>query len=347
MRWSALLAGLGAAATAAIGIAAWGGGAFWPCETLVRMSGSGRCTRILALEDRNLQGMDRLPGGTILAGTRGHGPNPDGPLTLMEIDSARRAIVAYTPISERNGSAPASGGLSARTSLAQVAVNRDGSLAALTAIGMKTTVVDRQGRVKAVLDRVLPAFIAFDPQDRLLVEMGRNTTGIPDVESAEVFDLSDPAAEPTGLTGMPPPAMFAAGVQTALSGDGSFYAQGVPVNQDAGVAGIHIGAMRDRGAVGAVLATRLRAGCSYGLPRLAFSPDGRKLAAAFACPPRFGTESSALLIWDLVERRTLARIPTGNGWSQPLWLDASTVLVSRYDPDRRRSELFGIRAEAN
>lgn len=345
MSRSLLLAGLGILIIAGAAAFGWAAGKHWPCETLGRLGSESVCSRILALEGRNLQGMDRLPNGNILSGARGPGPKPDTPLSLMEIDAASGRIVADTPLTQPYWIEAANAGPSA-PSFSRIAVSADGNLVAITALGMKTTIVDRQGNPKAVIDRSLPAFMAFDDQGRFLLEMGRNSSGIPEMDRTQVFDPADPTAEPVALTGKPPPGMFAQGVTTVLSGDGWFYAHAIPTMRDSGIAGVRVGPSNNRAAPGMLLAAKLREGCSYALPRLAFSPDTRKLAAAFDCSPRLGTESSALIVWDLEGRQTLARIPTAMPWSSMLWLDDETLVVERYDPDRKLGELFKIRLAA-
>jgi len=332
MKRALVLAVIGVVAGIGAGVHAWGAGAFWPCEALGGMASAGRCTPILALDGRSLNGMDRLPDGNILAAARGAGTDPDTPVTLIEIDPEARQIVAETPLSE---------GIAANASVARIAVNGDGSRVALTGLRMPTTIVDREGRVERVFEHGLVAFMGFDAEGRLALEMGHNSTGIPDADRTQLFD----GDEPQTLAGAPPARMFASGVQTVLSDDGRLYAQGMEA-PESGLAAIRIGPADSRDAAGMLLAGQLRAGCSYSLPRLAFSPDGGKLAATFWCPDRWGTQSAALLVWDVTTGHTLARIPTHHGWSQPFWMDDTALLVSRYDPGRQRAELFEIRLDS-
>lgn len=333
MRWKLASVGLAIVVIAAAGVYAWGAGLFWPCETLGRVLGD-RCDRVLSMEARSLNGLAALPDGRLVSIAREPGTDPDGPVALVEIDAASGRVTGEVAL--------AGAVLSSDASVSRIAVDVAGERLALSVADQPTTIIDRAGRVEATIDRVLPAYVAFDAEGRLLVEMGRNSTGIPDVDRTEVFDLAEPETPPVRLAGSPPPAMFASGVQTVLSGDGSLYARGVPSGRS-GTAGVQVGPVNDRDAPSLILATQLRPGCTYNLPPLAFSPDGSKLAAILSCSARWGTVGSALAVWNVATGDVLARIPTNHGFGDMLWQGEETLLVTRYDPDAPLAELFRVR----
>lgn len=100
---------------------------------------------------------------------------------------------------------------------------------------------------------------------------------------------------------------------------------------------------RDEGNVpGMVLSAALDAGCRSPFVDLAFSPDGRYLAATFDCNAGWGQEGSALVLWSTETGAISHRIPTRHDWGKMLWTDQATLMLTRYDAQTRRAGLFRV-----
>src|SRR5690606_192752 len=146
------------------------------------------------------------------------------------------------------------------------------------------------------------------------------------VENVLAFDPASPGGDPVPVPAGETMGMFASGVSAAVSADLRFFAQSLQTPRESGIAAIRVGALDRPDWPGQALATALRPGCGYLLPKLPFSPGGDRIAASFDCPPRWGTISSALVVWDIEDRRELARVPTQDEWRQIVWLDESSVV---------------------
>lgn len=313
------------------GVYAWGAGFFWPCEALSRLTGNSQCTLVLKLDGQQLERFAVLPDGNVIGVTTEAGRN--GLHRLAVFDAETGAVLSDDPIPD----------YPADQSVSTLLVNHDGSRMLIDSLNGPAALLDRTGAVLGTYRWNIGAFAAFDGKDgRVLADPGFNRRGIPDADRTLVRNINESEEWVEPFVGPHPRGFFSSGVSTVLSPRGTIYAQGLDGARDSGVAGLRIGTVDALDAPGRLLATRLREGCSYYLPRLAFSPDGTKLAAAFSCPPRWGTESSALVVWDMATYKTLARIATEKWWQLPRWTSESSLLVGRYDPDWGRSELFRV-----
>lgn len=311
------------------GVYAWGVGAFAPCEPLGTFLASGLCRSIAEFNGRSIQALGRLPDGNLLVITRQSGTDPSEPQFIVEIASEEGVVVSETALHP----------IDPKATWTRAAVSRDGSLIAASILHEPTRVFDRRGHLLATLDIYQPAFLGFDRDGLLLAERGHYPEGLPQWDAVVAFDLSKPKQRPVGASSAEARAIFAHGVQTALSTDGATFAQALKGGRDSGIVGARVGAREHPSRPGVLLAARLATGCSYSLPSFAFSPDASRLAATFSCPPRWGATTSALIVWELDQAKLLATIPTNWDWGEMLWLDDQSLVVERYNADARRGEL--------
>lgn len=312
---------------------AWGAGWFWPCEPLGRLSGESQCNRIAALDGRQLQDYKLLADGTLLGVTRGPGTDPDVPPSLVTIDLDSGAVLTEHPIE----------GLADGWSTHTLIASPDEQLVMIDSLDGPAALLDREGQIVATHRWGLLGFSDFlDDAGRVISDPGLNRRGIPDNDRTMIRNLNESDTWLLPFLGPFPNGFFSRGVGTALSPDGTVYAQNLDGMRESGVAALRVGNVANLEAPGLLFAARLREGCNYFVPHIAFSPDGNRIAAAWWCPTRWGQESSALLVFDIEQNKAVARIPTDDWWSAPRWLDNDTVLVDRYHPDNPNTELFSI-----
>lgn len=331
------IAGIVLLAVLAVGgvIYYWGIGGFWPCEPLPRLFGDSQCRQVQRLEGRQLQEYARLQDGTMLGITRAHGIDPAEPLELVEFDLASGQMQSQIPLT----------GLPNDRSITALVVNHDASRILIDSLSGPATLLDRQGEVLGDYRWNVGGNAAFyGTEGQVLADPGINRRGIPDIDNTLIRDINQSDRWALPFLGPFPEGFFSRGVGTVLSPDGTIYARDMEVNTDTGLAAIAVGNVSGLGALapGHMVGAVLRPGCDYTISRLAFSPDGDRLAAAFACSDRWGMESSALVVWDILKKETLARIPSNEWWDSPYWLDNDTLLAGRYSADWQVSELFEI-----
>jgi hypothetical protein len=303
----------------------YGAGYFWPCEAF---GDRNVCTEIRSIEGRSFQGMVVRPDGTILMTTRQHGTKPSEPVMLMTIDPANGDVVSEVEI----------GGLAPNASVAAMAVSADGERIALAGLDF-VDVIDDAGAPIAELERGLPAYMTFAGDGRLLVYQGTQGELVPSGDTVLAFDPAQAGQPETGSAETA--ALFSSGLNTVIRQDGALYAQKLEAAAS-GVVGVRLAATAQPEAPGVLLAAQLRGGCSYHFVDMAFSPDGNRLAATADCPDRWGKESSALIVWDVETGGVVRRIPTRHWWGDMAWLDAQTLVLSRYDAEARRAGLFRV-----
>lgn len=313
----------------------WGIGGFWPCEPLPRLFGSDQCRLVQRLEGRSLQDYARLEDGTMLGITRAHGIDPTAPLELVEFDLASGQMQSQLPLTD----------IPSKSSFSAMLVNHDASRILIGGTSGPALLLDRQGKVLSEHRwNVIGNAAFYGTEGQVLIDPGINRRGIPDVDNTLVRDINQSDRWALPFLGPFPEGFFSRSVGTVLTPDGTVYARDMDTNTDSGLAAIAVGNVSGLGALapGHMVGTTLRPGCSYNISRMSFSPDGDRLAAAFSCSNPWGTESTALLVWDILKKETLARIPSDEWWDSPYWLDNDTLLASRYSADWQVSELFEI-----
>jgi len=334
MRWGLFsgVLGLGAVALAGGAVYAWGAGWFWPCETIGIHFSGGACEKVATFEDRNVGSFLSLPNGHLLVATSAEGPDPATPMSLVEVDPANGATISDTPL-------PAFA-LKART--ARMAVSGDGTQVALSMVDEKTTVVSRDGTPLASFNRWTPAFLAFDDKGWLWLDMGRNRNGFPEPDAAEAWAIADPGEEPVAANIADWSTLYRQGINTALSPDGTLYAQKIDQPYDSAITGIRVGYSGSETEPGIFLGLNLRADCSYATSEISFSPFGTQVAAEFSCPERWGQTSTALAVWDYDKRTTLLVLPGIDYFDTLLWQDANTILADRYNYGPQTTDILRI-----
>lgn len=314
------------AAVAGGAIYAQGDGYFWPCEPLGNAS---YCEEVLAVEGRSLQAMALRPDGFLSLVSRGAGPDPQTPLSLMVVRPQSGVVMEESPLEA----------LPPDASPGKMAIDATGARMALAGLDF-FVVTDLEGVLQRDMARGLPEYMGFDEDGRLLVFQENVIQPIPGADQVLAFDVqsSTPPQEGVDEVG----ALFSQGLNRAISPDGRLVAQRIAGEGRGDVVAIRL-ALRDRpDAAGTLLSTGLGAGCSYHFIDLAFSLDGRYLAGTFDCPSRWGRESSALVIWRIEDGSVAYRIPTRHDWGSMLWNDQATLMLTRYDPQTQRAGLFRV-----
>lgn len=324
------------AAVAALGGAgtyAWGAGWFWPCEDWGLPFANGQCERVARFEDRNIGSFGILPNGNLLVATGAEGLDPQTPMSLAEVDRATGAVLSDTSLTAMS--------LEARA--ARMAITADGSQVAFSMLDEKTTVVDRSGKIVSTFNRWIPSYLDFDDKGWLWLDMGHNIGGVPDPDAAQGWNIADPGDEPVPANIADWAALYQSGVNTALSPDGTVYAQKIDQAYDSAVTGIRVGYVGSEEEPGLLLGVNLRADCSYASSEISFSPFGTQVAAEFGCPERWGQISTALAVWDYDKRKTLLVLPGIDEVRTLRWEDANTILAQRYNFGPETSDILRIR----
>lgn len=335
MRWGFLGWILGLAAVALTGgaIYAWGAGWFWPCERLGILFANGACEKVASFEDRNIGSFVALPNGNLLVATSAEGPDPSEPMSLAELDPKTGATIGDTPLPTLPPDARA----------ARMAVNKDGSQVALSMLDEKTTVVGRDGQSLASFNRWIPAYLAFDDKGWLWLDMGHNVRGFADPDQAQGWNIANPGDEPVKANIADWSSLYRQGINTALSPDGTVYAQKIDQPYDSAVTGIRIGWVGSETQPGVFFGVTLRADCSYAASDISFSPFGTQVAAEFSCPERWGQTSTALAVWDYDKRETLLVLPAIDYFDTILWESADTILVDRYNFGPKTTDILRVK----
>lgn len=318
MKKSALIAGsiIVLATIAGGAIYAAGAGMFGPCAPL-SLARTPVCVKLIGSDDLAIQRFVSLQNGQFLA----FASQEDGASSLVELDARDGSILSSTPLS-----------LPSDASAMVMAVSEDQSRVALSRHDATTVVLDRaSGDTIAEVERYNQAFLGFSPDNRLLTEYGTYPDGLPLIDQALAYDLDDTQAVPTAVPRDVTAAMFASGVSAAISPDHRYFAQAISTPRASGLAAIRVGFLDRPDFAGSIFGTTLSPQCTYGLPRIAFSPDGNSIAAAFSCSARWGITASAMVVWDIDRSQERALVPTTTDWRQIVWLDNDTIGALRRD----------------
>lgn len=324
--WQRVAAVVVAAAAIGGGVYAWGEGAFRPCGLLDRIVHASACRRVAVFDDQDLTRMIAAPDGTLLAVSRQPGQEPQRPQELLRID-------------------PQTGQVRSRVALAQVppgASWRDAAfspsgrwIAGLFFDGPLQVIDAGTGATRSTLRRGA-ARLTFVSEDALALDPGVTFWGVPDTAPVvAVADDGDLPARPVAEV----PGLFAAGVSAAQSPDGAVLAEHVETRGDSGVIAIRLADAADRARSNLILTGALDVptfvpGLQQLLPELAFSPDGRRLAASFGMSDRWGHDTTALFVWEVEGGRLLRRVASRETFRNLVWsADSRSLTATRYTPD--------------
>jgi hypothetical protein len=324
--WQRVAAVVVTAAAIGGGVYAWGEGALRPCGLPDRIVHASACRRLAVFDDQDLIRMIAAPDGALLAVSRQPGLEPQRPQQLLRID-------------------PQTGLVRSRVALAQVppgaswvgaAASPSGRwLAGLFLDGPIQVVDTGTGATRSSLRRGA-ARLAFVSEDALALDPGVTFWGIPD--TAPVVSIADegdlPARPMAAVTGL-----VARGISVVQSPDGAILAEHVETRGDSGVVAIRLADAAERGRSSLILAGALDVptivpGLQQLLPELAFSPDGRRLAASFGMSDRWGHDTTALFVWEVEGGRLLRRIASRETFRNLVWsADSGSIAATRYTPD--------------
>lgn len=330
MRWK-LIGILAALLVAGLAVYGWGIGVFYPCGPITNLTGSATCRVIASYPATQLQMLELTPDGTLLTVRRGDGREPSEPQRLVEIDLDDR-MVGETPLPS----------IEPKLSWGPTALSADGKLLALTSIDKRATVLDRSTGVElGGVDLFGVTYVGFDAENRLLLNMGFRSFERPPENVAQVYQLDGTqVGEVTGAAAAP---IFTNAISAVSTADGVLMAQHLETLKDTGVVAVRIIENQFASWAGQLLVAPLgswRLG-SQQLPELAFSPDGKYLAASFDAPDEWGSENSALIVWRIADREVVARVPTWRAeWRNITWLSGRpAVAVQRFNLDTRVSDV--------
>jgi len=308
------------------GVYAWGEGALRTCGLLDRVVHASACRRLAVFDDQDLADLIAAPDGTLLAVSRQPGQKPQRPQELLRLD-------------------PQTGQVRSRVALAEVPPDVRWQAAAVSPSGRQLAglfsdspiqVVDiGTGATRATL-RCGAARLVFVSEDALALDPGVTFWGVPDAAPVvSVADDGDLPARPVAEV----PGLFAAGISVAQSPDGSVLAEHVETRGDSGVIAIRLADAADRGRSNLLLTGALDVptfvpGLQQLLPELAFSPDGKRLAASFGMSDRWGHDTTALFVWEVEEGRLLRRVASRETFRNLVWsADSRSLVATRYTPD--------------
>lgn len=334
MRWK-LLAGFAAALAVAGLVYAWGVGAFYPCGPVDRIAGGGSCRVIASLPATQLQMLQALPSGNLLTATRGDGREPTEPQRLIELDLSGKTI-RELPLPDF---APA-------LSWGQTALSPDGGQAAISSIDFPVTVIDvATGARLGGVSLYGPSILGLDGKGGIIAELGLGSFERPPTTLVMTYDFA--GLETGRLEGAAAARYLVDGTSSAMSADGSLFAQHIETRGDSGIVTVRLADAAFPDWAGQLLVAPLGSWelGSQQLPELSFSPDGKYLAASFDGPRERGSDNSALIVWRLSDREVVARVPSWNAeWRRIVWLPGQpAIAATRFDLDSRAGEIAIIR----
>jgi len=324
--WQRFAAVVLAVAAVGGGVYAWGEGALRPCGLPDRIVHASACQRLAVFDDQDLAQVIAATDGTLLAVSRQPGQEPQRPQELLRID-------------------PQTGQVRSRVALAEVppgarwkaaAVSPSGRWVAGLFFNAPLQVIDAgTGATRASLRRG-GTDLVFVSDDALALNPGTTFWDVPDLATVvSVADDGDLPARPMAEV----PGLFGQGVRTARSPDGAVLAEHVETRGDSGVVAIRLSSAADPGQstlllTGALDVPTFVPGLQQLFPRLAFSPDGKRLAASFGMSDRWGHDTTALFVWEVEYGRLLRRIASRETFQNPVWsADSRSLAVTRYTPD--------------
>ena len=315
-----------AAAAIGGGVYAWGEGALLPCGPVDRIVDLSSCRLVARFDDQDLAQMVLAPDGSLLAVSRQPGQAPARPQELLRID-------------------PDSGVVRSRVGLAQVPPAASWMAASVSPSGHSIAGVFLDGPIQ-VIDtgtgatrsplRRGAAGLAFVSDDAIALDPGTTFWEIPD--SAPFVSVADNGDLPARKAAEVP-GLFAKGVSTARTDGGTITAEHLETRGDSGVIAIRLADAADGRPSGPLLTGALDVptfvpGLQQLLPELAFSPDGRRLAASFSMADEWGRDTAALFVWEVEDGRLLRRVPSKEAWRRLVWSpDSRGLFALRYTPD--------------
>jgi len=324
--WQRVAAVVVAAAAIGGGVYAWGDGVFWPCGPVDRLVQASACRIVAVLDDQDLAALSLAPDGMLFGVVQqpGLGREATRPQELLRIDPATGMARSRSPLPDVPKDASWLG----------LAVSPSGGLVAGGFFEGPIQIIDsRTGATLSSIRRGATG-LAFVADDRIMIDMGWGSFWEGPGETA-VLSTAD-GSEVAGAVPVPG-SLRAAGVSSAVSPDGTLAAEHVETRGDSGVVAIRLADNARRSLSGRLLVGALstwRGNGSHLIPLLAFSPDGRSLAASFDDPDVWGRETAALFIWDVADGRLLRRVPTRSQWRDLVWsADSRSLMATRYTPD--------------
>lgn len=325
----ALLIGLVLALVAGGGVAYWGSGGLLPCGRADRLAGFSDCESLAVFDDQELEALTMAPGGRLLAVERAPGRAPTERQQLLGIDPRDGRVISRTTLPDL---APAAIWIA-------LAVSPSGRRIAGSFLREQPRVFDlASGRTVQTIEHG-GSQVAFLDEDVVLLPASREkarkgTTWRAHTQGYAVADgKATKGATPAA------PWLFSTGVSEALSPNGAVAAVHEKVPGGVGIALLRASdGRRIRRLTGPIDDS------DPSLPELAFSPNGRLLAASFWSVDRWFEERTALFVWDTASGRLLRRLPTVDQLRNLTWLpDSSALLATGYDSDARRTQLVRIR----
>ena len=312
----------------------WGEGAFWPCEPAGRLLNGGACTHLIT---GDIGGAERLPNGNLLVSLGAPEGDSSNAITLAEIPAMGGAVISETVLRANP----------VETHPLDLAVSPDGEqIAVVQAFGegrrqYQVSVFDRQGAVLVEDLGWLPGYMAFDADGRLLLHPGALLGEAVNPGYAEAYDLAT-STVPQVANWNELGALFQKGTTLAYSPDGTVFAQVLDHVESTPFVGLRVGTVGYEDQPGVLLGASIRRGCNYSFSDIAFSPDGKRIAAVFDCPDDWGQVSSTLEVWDWSAGRHELSLPVVNGFSEPFWYDNTAIVAKRYNYVRGGTDLFRI-----
>ena len=330
---SKVLIGAGGALAVAATIYGWGVGLLYPCGPIDGVFRLSDCRIVARLERTEIEALLPLDHARVLVALRESGPEPVRPQRLSGLSLSDGA---WHDEVELSGLPPDGAWLSA-------ALSPDGQRVAVAMLYEPTRVIDRaSGDVVASVDVSSAGAVGFDGPDRLMIDQGGISADVSPSRAARVFAVVD-GEELASVEGTGTHPLYRQGLAGALSPDGTVLAQHVRTRKSSGVVAVRVVDANTTDGPGSLLVAPLSAWLPDGhtWPTLWFSPSGAHLAASFDSADVWGTQTSALVIWDVESREMVQRIPTHRAeWDQLIWLEAERqVVASRFDIDRRRSDI--------
>lgn len=316
----------------------WGEGAFWPCEPAGRLLGGGSCTHLIT---GDVGGAARLPNGNLLVALGADEGDSSNAIRLVEIPATGGPVISETVLRDNP----------VETHPLGIAVSPDGEQVAVEQSfregrrRQQLSVFDRLGGFVAEDMGGLPGYMAFDARGRLLLHPDAILGELASPALAAAYDLSvSQVPQPVNWNELGP--LFQQGLTLAYSPDGTTFAQALDHAYATPFVGLRVYAVGLEDRPGQLLGASLRSGCHYNFIDLAFSPDGKRIAAVFDCPDRWGQVSSTLEVWDHTEGKHVLTVPVVNGFSDPFWYDDGSIIAMRYNYVRGGTDLFRIKVPA-
>ena len=339
MRKGLLIGGLVGAAAISTIVYGWGAGWYQDaCNPVVTWwTDRTACTALARFENSSVQELAMHPDGSLVAviaeaGFSSEGRVPTRPLEIVTLGVQDGTIRMRTAIK----------GLPPKSAATALSVNQKGTQFALGLLFAPTRVYDlRSGEQQRQISFASIAGADFTDDGALIIDRGhRDQDGLPRAGTVMAFDIaSDPPRERPLQPG-DTDELFLSGLDAVTSRDGRYLARNAPTPSSSDGVRIQISRIDSPGRVERTLTSRLSKRCSYPLTRMAFSPNGTRIAASFDCYYRWGETTQALIVWDLSSGQEIGFFPTHYGWRDILWLNNERLVASRYNVETRNGTIY-------